>query len=218
MTAVLLDVDGTLVDSTYLHVVTWARALAEHDRTVPQARIHRAIGMGGDKMLGWLLGEVSEELGESMSVRHRELFLAERARLRPLPGARDFVAELVHRGLPVVLATSAAPPERDALLEALALEVQVAAVTDAGDVDESKPEPDLLQVALDRVGSEPESAVMIGDARWDIEAAKRAGVTGIGMLSGGISESELLAAGAARVYEDPAALLAGLDASPIALL
>lgn len=212
----LFDIDGTLVDSTYVHATTWTSALREHGITVACARVHRGIGMGGDRMLEWLLGaDQAAEVGPTASARHRELFLEQADGLSPLPGARELIAHLVERGAVVVLASSAAPPERDALLAALDLPVEVAAVTDAGDVEESKPHPELLEVALARVGGQARGSTMVGDALWDMEAAARAGVTGVGVLTGGLAAEELRLAGASAVYEDPLSLLASLASSPL---
>jgi HAD superfamily hydrolase (TIGR01509 family) len=218
MSALLLDVDGTLVDSTYVHVTTWGQALAEVGCPVPCARIHRAIGMGAPLLLRWLVGNDAERIEEEATKRHRELFLEQAPGLRPLPGARELVAHCVELGLRVVLATSAEPAEREALLRALDLPVPVHAVTDAGDVELPKPEPDLVLVALQRAGARPDEAVMVGDARWDMEAARRAGVLGVGVQTGGLARIELLQAGAAEVFEDPAALLADLRGSVVGAL
>ncbi|HVU74526.1 MAG TPA: HAD family hydrolase [Mycobacteriales bacterium] len=217
--AALFDVDGTLVDSTYLHVVTWSRTFLEAGLTVSNARIHRAIGMSGTRMLAWLLGEdEARRVEATVTPRHSELFLDQIGSLRPTPGARELIAYLVEHGVRVVLATSAAPEEREALLRVLDLPVPVAAITDASDVDESKPDPELLHIALSRVDTDPRGSTMVGDARWDMQAALRAEVVGIGVRCGGLSEDELLAAGASAVFDDPGALLEAVDTSPLAAL
>jgi HAD superfamily hydrolase (TIGR01509 family) len=214
--AVLFDIDGTLVDSTYVHATTWTSALREQGVTIPCARVHRGIGMGADRMLAWLLGdEAADRLGPSARTRQRELFLDQADGLAPLPGARELITHLVERGTIVVLASSASPPERDALLQVLDLPVEVAAITDAGDVEHSKPHPDLLDIALARVDADRRGSVMVGDARWDMEAAQRAGTVGVGVMTGGLCAEELTSAGAQAVYQDLLALLESLNASPL---
>ena len=207
MSTVLLDVDGTLVDSMYLHVLTWTQALAEAGHPRAGNFVQRQIGKDGDLMIEAFLGKaLAGEIGGDLNTRRDALYLAQRDQLRPLPGAVQLVVDLVERGITVVLATSSSPEQRDLLLEVLNLPVEVAAVTDSDDVGTAKPAPDLLQVAMKKVNADPANTVMIGDAVWDIHSSKRAGIPAIGLLTGGLSAQELLEAGAVAVYDDAEAL------------
>jgi HAD superfamily hydrolase (TIGR01509 family) len=214
--AVLLDIDGTLVDSNYLHVHAWVQAFADVDRPVDAWRVHRAIGMGSSLLLAALLGDEAEELGDEAKERHTEHY-AELADLqRPFPGARELVRAVADRGARAVLATSAGPDELERLLAVLDVEDALTGITSDKDVEEAKPDPDLVLTALEVAGVEAAQAVLVGDTVWDVQAAERAGVRCVGVLSGGVSEAELRDAGAVAVYRDVAALLDGLDDSPLA--
>lgn len=215
--AVLFDIDGTLVDSNYLHIDAWDHAFVGVGHPVDIWRIHRSIGMDSGKLLERLLGDDAEEHGEAAKEEHSRLYLTTTDRLRPIAGSTELMAELKRRGHAVVLATSAPQDELDILLEVLDVKDSVDAVTSSEDVGTAKPDPDIIKTALKKAGAAAGEAVMVGDSVWDIEAAKRAGVDSIGVLSGGFGREELLAAGAAAVYEDVAELLRELDASPIAL-
>src|SRR3546814_8986146 len=210
---VLFDIDGTLVDSNYLHVDAWSRAFAEAGRPVDTWRIHRDIGMDSTKLLDDLLGDEADTVGPVAKKAHGRLYAAMSDRLRPFEGARELLRELAARGHTVVLATSAPQEELDALLKVLDLGDTIDVVTSAEDADTAKPAPDILQVALERAAAARERAVMIGDAVWDVEAAGRAGVRCIGVLTGGTARSELETAGTVAVYQDVAEILAGLDES-----
>jgi len=212
--AALFDVDGTLVDTNYLHVVTWWQAFAQAGCHVSMTDIHRAIGMGSDQMLGRLLPS-DRDTGADAELRtaHSALYATYWSRLRPLPGAADLLRACQERGLAVVLASSAGEPEFNALRAALDAEDAIDAATFAGDVASSKPAPDLIEAALDRVGVSAQQAVFTGDTVWDVQACQQAGVPCIGLLSGGISRDELTEAGAAEVYPGPADLLAALSGS-----
>jgi HAD superfamily hydrolase (TIGR01509 family) len=214
--AVLLDIDGTLVDSNYLHVDAWDRAFASVGHPVDVWRIHRSIGMDSGKLLEELLGDDADGLGDDAKELHSRFYLEMTDRLRSIGGARDLLTELATRGHPVVLATSAPQEELEILLDIVDAERSIDAVTSAEDVGTAKPDPDVIQIALEKAGAGPERAVMVGDSVWDIVAAERAGVTSIGVLSGGFGREELLTAGAAAVYDDVAHLLRELDRSPIA--
>jgi HAD superfamily hydrolase (TIGR01509 family) len=219
MSAVLFDVDGTLVDTTYLHTVCWWRALVEHGRPTPMVDIHGGIGMGADQLLPWLLrGEVDPDEAERISVRHSGLFRDYWDHLEPTKGAADLLRACAKRGLTVVLATSAHPEELTALRRAIGADDAIAAATSADDVVSSKPAPDLLHRALDQAAVAPEDAMLVGDAIWDVGASLRAGLPCIALTCGGTSEAELRAAGALHVYPNPAALLAHLPSSPLAHL
>jgi HAD superfamily hydrolase (TIGR01549 family) len=218
-TAVLLDIDGTLVESNYLHIDAWDRAFVAVGHPVEVWRIHRSIGMDSGKLLDHLLGaELAEEVGEEAKELHKELYLAASDRLRTIPGARDLLAALADRGHAVVLATSAPEDELKVLLEVLEADEHLAAQTSAADVDTAKPDPDIIQSALDKASVAPGQAVMVGDSVWDVKASLRTGVPCIGLLSGGFGAEELLAAGASVVYDNVTDLLAHLDDSPIAQL
>lgn len=217
-TAVLLDIDGTLVESNYLHIDAWDRAFVAVGHPVEVWRIHRAIGMDSAKILHELLGDAAAEVGEEAKELHSALYLASTERLRPIPGARELLAALAERGHAVVLATSAPEDELKALLAVLDADPALAAVTSAADVDTAKPEPDIIMSALDRVSVDPARAVMIGDSVWDVAAAARAGVSCIGLRSGGYGAEELRSAGAVAVYDSVADLVEHLDESPIARL
>jgi HAD superfamily hydrolase (TIGR01509 family) len=215
--AALFDVDGTLVDTNYLHAVTWWEAFAQAGHVVPMAEIHRAIGMGSGLMLDKLLPQ-DRDTGDDADIRaaHSALYATYRSRLRPLPGAADLLRACKRQGLAVVLASSADEPEFNMLRAALDAEDAIDAATFSGDVEASKPAPDLVQVALDKAGVPAGEAVFTGDTVWDVQACQKAGVPCIGLLSGGISRDELTSAGAAEVYPGPGDLLASLGESLLA--
>ena len=217
VTAALFDVDGTLVDTNYLHAVTWWEAFAQAGHVVPMAEIHRAIGMGSGLMLDKLLPQ-DRDTGDDADIRaaHSALYATYRSRLRPLPGAADLLRACKRQGLTVVLASSADEPEFNMLRAALDAEDAIDAATFSGDVEASKPAPDLVQVALDKVGVPAGEAVFTGDTVWDVQACQKAGVPCIGLLSGGISRDELTSAGAAEIYPGPGDLLASLGESLLA--
>lgn len=215
--AALFDVDGTLVDTTYLHTVAWWEALRQAGRRVPMTMIHRTIGMGSDQLLERLLGEGHDpEEGAAVSAAHRTLYAEYWPRLAPVDGAAELLRACAGRGWTVVLASSAHGEELDAMRQAVGAQDAVSAVTSADDVESSKPAPDLVQRALDHAGTGADRAVFVGDTVWDVTACRRAGVPCLGVTSGGITRHELLEAGAAAVYEDPADLLAHLDDSLLA--
>ena len=214
---VLFDVDGTLVDTTYLHAVCWWEALRQHDHDVPMAEIHRGIGMGSDKLLDHLLGENRDhDADEAMSAAHEAIYGAWWERLRPMPGAADLLRAVSARGLAVVLASSAKDHELKKLRAVVDADDVITAATSSSDAEQSKPEPDILQAALDQSDVDPAAAVFVGDAVWDVQAASKLGIPCIGLTCGGTSAAELLEAGAVATYRDPAELLAALDASAIA--
>lgn len=214
-TAVLLDIDGTLVESNYLHIDAWDRAFAAVGHPVEVWRIHRAIGMDSGKLLEHLLGDAAESVGDDAKAKHTEFYLASTERLRPIPGARELLAALAGLGHAVVLATSAPEEELEALLAVLDVNDVLTAVTSSEDVDTAKPDPDIIKAALGKASVPAPQAVMIGDSVWDVEAARRTGVVCIGLLSGGFGADELLTAGAAAVYDNVSDLLDHLDDSPI---
>ncbi|MEV4200500.1 HAD family hydrolase [Micromonospora globbae] len=212
----LFDVDGTLVDTTYLHTVSWWEALRQNDQPVPMATVHRAIGMGSDKLLDHLLGPERDRAADSrLRDAHDTLYAEYWERLTPLPGAADLLRACAERGLRVVLATSAAEHEVAALRRALDADDVIAAVTSSADAEQSKPAPDILVAALDQSGLPAERVVFVGDSVWDVAAAGKLDIPCVGLTCGGTSRGELAGAGAVAVYDDPAALLASLDESPL---
>ena len=214
--AALLDVDGTLVDSVYQHTLTWQRALARHGYEVPAWRCHRHIGMGGDQIVTALAGEQAErEHGDELRDLESDLFGELIDEVRPLPGAAELVRALADRGHDVVLASSAGGEEAEAHIDELGTREAISDYTTSADVEATKPEPDLIKAAIEKAG-DVDSAVLVGDSTWDIEAAKRAGIESIGLLCGGFSEAELREAGAVAVFTDPAALLERLGETPLA--
>jgi HAD superfamily hydrolase (TIGR01509 family) len=215
-TAVLFDVDGTLVDSNYLHVESWAHAFADLGVTVPAWRIHRAIGQDSAKLLDSLLGDRADELGDRGKELHSQYYKELADRLKPLDGARELLTELNKRDRTVVLATSAPEDELEILTQTLDVDDAISATTNSDDVETAKPDPSIVQVALDKAGVSAGDAIFVGDSVWDVIAAARAGVRTVGLLSGGFSSAELLAAGAIAIYDDPAALLRELALSPLA--
>ena len=216
---VLFDVDGTLVDTTYLHTVAWWEALRQQGSDVPMAKIHRAIGMGSDKLLDHLLGPSRDrDTDEQISTAHDVLYGAWWERLRPLPGAAELLRAVAGRGLAVVLASSAKESELDQLRRVIGADDVIAAATSSSDAKESKPAPDILEAALAQSGVDPRAAVFVGDSVWDVQAAARLDIPCIGLACGGTSAHELREAGAVATYDDPAALLAAIDDSPIAAL
>lgn len=216
--AVLFDIDGTLVDSNYVHVDTWSRAFADAGASVPSWKIHRCIGMDGDKLLESLLGSADSAVALEAKSLHSDYYEDASARLQILPGARELLQRIDETGLTVVLATSAPENELARLRDLLDVEELVSVVTSGEDADVAKPNPEIVDVALSRAGVEPGNAVMIGDSVWDMKAARRVGVVGIAVRCGGMPDAELRAAGADVVYEDPADLVEHLGESPIARL
>jgi HAD superfamily hydrolase (TIGR01509 family) len=211
---VVFDVDGTLVDTNYFHTLAWWRAFREHGHVVPMARIHRLIGMGSDTLLEDVLGRPDAAVDEAYS-RHYHDFKDE---IVPFEGAADLLQAVADRGGAVVLATSAKPEDVDDLLESIgAPEGVIDHVTSSGDAEHSKPAPDIFQLAMEGACLDPDLVVVIGDSVWDVEAAAKAGVPCVGVLTGGISEAELRDAGAVAVYPAVADLMADLGDGPLAV-
>jgi HAD superfamily hydrolase (TIGR01509 family) len=212
--AAILDVDGTLVDTNYHHAIAWYRAFRQHDELLPVWRIHRHIGMGGDHLVEALCGEeVESEKGEDIRASETALYMALIEEVEPLRGARELIADLKDRGHAVVLASSAKAKEIDHYLDLLDARELADDWTSSADVDATKPDPDLVQTALDKAGTD--DAVMIGDSTWDCEAAKRAGLETVAVLTGGFSEAELEDAGAVAVYRSIDELRESLDRTPL---
>jgi len=211
---VIFDVDGTLLDTNYLHVAAWWEAFRERGYDIRCADVHRALGMGSSDLVVQVLGQPDPSVIEAHS-RHFAPYLG---RIRPLPGAADLLEATTRLGLHVVLATSAKDEEIDLMLDALGARDSIGTVVSSGDVEQAKPQPDIVDRALSDSGTDPGHAVMVGDAVWDMIAARRAGIQGIGLLSGGIAEQELREAGALEIYADAAALLGKISASVIGQL
>jgi HAD superfamily hydrolase (TIGR01509 family) len=214
MAALIFDLDGTLIDTVYAHVFAWQRALAEAGMPIDGWRIHRRIGMSGGLFVRAAARELGRQIGadeaESLQRRHGELFREFLPERRPLPGAVKLLHDLGKAGVPYGIATSGRRPEIDASLEALRVPPQVV-VIERGDVARAKPEPDLFLACQQRMGVRPEECFVVGDAVWDLLAARRANMLSIGLLSGGYGEDELQRGGAYRVYRDAAELHASLD-------
>jgi HAD superfamily hydrolase (TIGR01509 family) len=212
--AAILDIDGTLVDTNHHHAIAWYRAFRGLDVTLPLYRIHRHIGMGGDQLVAALAGDDFErEHGDDVREREGDLYMALIDEVRPLAGARELLDDLTQRGHVLVLASSAKAHEVDHYLDLLGARDLADGWTTSADVEQTKPEPDLVAAAVEKAGGG--DAVMVGDSTWDCEAAQRAGVPTIGVLTGGFSEQELRAAGAACVFERLDDLRAALDGTPL---
>jgi HAD superfamily hydrolase (TIGR01509 family) len=211
--AAILDVDGTLVDTNYHHALAWYRALRQHGVLLPIWRIHRHIGMGGDHLVASLVSEEWDaEHGDDVRAAEKPLYMSLIHEVQPLEGARELITDLRERGHAVVLASSAKPDEVDHYLDLLDARGIVDGWTTSGDVERTKPEPDLVAAAVEKAGGG--DAVMVGDSTWDCESAARAGVPAVGVLTGGFSEAELRDAGAVRVHGSLGELRDGLDEAP----
>jgi HAD superfamily hydrolase (TIGR01549 family) len=204
--AILFDIDGTLVDSTYHHAIAWQRAFDRHDLRIPLWRIHRTVGMGGDKLVAEVAGDdVEERLGDALRDAWREEYVEIKTEVDELPGAAELVRTLAGAGYTVALASSGDPEFADEALDDLGIRDVVDVLKTSDDVDGSKPEPDLIEVTLDAV--DRSRGVLVGDTPYDVESAARAGLKCIGLRSGGYSEAELVEAGAALVVDTPEDLL-----------
>ncbi len=216
--AVLFDIDGTLVDSNYLHVHAWYRAFHDVGLEVEAWRIHRSIGMDGSTLVKTLADNADDDTRSRAKDLHSRYYKETVPLLRRLPGARELLDEVDKLGLQIVLATSAPEDELAILREVMASDDLVSAVTSSADVDTAKPQPDIVQVALDRAGVDAAHAVFVGDTVWDVEACARAAVPTIAVLSGGVSRAELETAGAQAVFETPSELCGHLHSTVIANL
>jgi HAD superfamily hydrolase (TIGR01509 family) len=197
----ILDVDGTLVDTNYHHAIAWHRALRAHGHSVQLWKIHRHIGMGGDKIVAALAGEEAEESeGDDIRAAEGEAYGELIGEVEPMGGARELIEALHNDGTTTILASSAKQDEVDHYLDLLDARNLVDAWTSSADVEETKPAPDLVETALEKAGEEG-PVVMIGDSTWDVKAAERAGIPTLAVLTGGFSEEELREAGAAEVVE-----------------
>ncbi len=211
----LFDLDGTLVDSVYQHVLAWKQALDAEGIELSVWRIHRRIGMSGGLFTNQLLREtgldIAPERVERLRRRHAEAYKAYRDAIRPLPGARELLEWLTRAGIPWAVATSGRMETAAVNLAALGVDPDRAPVVTRDQVRYAKPAPDLFLAAAERLGAPIESAMVVGDAIWDMLAAVRARALGVGLLSGGYGAEELRQAGAIRVFDDPADLLEHID-------
>jgi HAD superfamily hydrolase (TIGR01509 family) len=208
----ILDIDGTLVDTNYHHAIAWFRAFRSHDIVLPIWRIHTHIGMGGDQVVEALCDERTErELGDAIRDAESEEYSKLICEVRTMEGSRELIEELKRRGHTVVFASSAKQEEVDRYLDLLDARELVDSWTTSDDVDATKPAPDLVRAALEKAGGEGSEAVLVGDTPWDVEAAARAGVATVTVLTGGFSAQELTEAGAAAVFESVAELCERLD-------
>jgi HAD superfamily hydrolase (TIGR01549 family) len=214
MRALIFDLDGTLVDTVYAHVFAWQCAFAEADMAIDGWRIHRRIGMSGGlftRAAGRELGhDLDPQEATALQARHGELFRQLLPKRRPLPGAVELLRFLRENKIVFGIATSGSRPEINASLDALEIDDGVL-VVERGDVMRAKPEPDLFLACQQRLGARVEDCYVVGDAVWDLLAARRAGMLSIGLLSGGYGEDELSRAGAFRVYRDALELYQSLD-------
>jgi HAD superfamily hydrolase (TIGR01549 family) len=198
--AAILDIDGTLVDTNYQHAIAWFLAFKQHEVFLPLWRIHRHIGMGGDQLVEALAGkDVDEEKGDDIRSAEKALYLASIESVEPFEGARELIKDLKDQGRRVVLASSAKQQEVEHYLDLLDARDLADDWTTSADVEETKPQPDLVVAAMKKIGTD--DAVMVGDTPWDIKAAEKAGVPTVAVLTGGFSDDELQEAGAAVVFE-----------------
>lgn len=212
MSTAILDIDGTLVDTNYQHTISWARAFARCDLVVPLWRIHRHIGMGGDQLVGSVCGDrVEDELGDEIRDAEGEEYSQLIGEVKAMEGSRELIIALKQRGHAVVLASSAKADEVDHYLDLLDARALADGWTTSADVESTKPAPDLVRAALDRVSEDPSSAVMVGDTPWDVTAAQQAGVETLTVVTGGFSTQELTDAGAVAVFESVSELTDRLD-------
>ena len=203
---VVLDVDGTLMDTNYLHVEAWARAFEETGHRIPRVKIHREVGKGSGLLIREFVDD--EETVEKIEELHSEIYGELQEHGHPLPGAKELISSLKERGYKVWFVTSAKDEELEHHMQELEAEGNIDGVVNSSAVENPKPAPDIFEEALDRAGVSPEETVAVGDAIWDVESAKGAGIRTVAVLSGGaFDEEELREAGAADVYEDCAALL-----------
>jgi HAD superfamily hydrolase (TIGR01549 family) len=213
-TALVLDVDGTLLDTVYLHVIAWWEAFRDAGYEVSGFDIHRAIGRGSEDLVETLVGKADEKAVDG----HAEKWAPLREKCIPFHDVPELIRTCAGRGMKVVYCTSGSPEDVDDFRAKIGCDDIVSAVVNSGDVEQSKPAPDIVVAALEAVGVAPENAVMLGDTVYDVRAANAAGVECIGLMCGGIGERELQEAGAVAVYGNPSELLQDLDASPVGRL
>jgi HAD superfamily hydrolase (TIGR01509 family) len=213
--AVLFDIDGTLLDTNYLHALAWRRAFLEAGRNVPTSELHRRVGMGSDLLIADLLGADADVLGEKISAARQRFFDQLGPEAVAFDGARELLAAVRSHGALVVLATSAGEQDLAILGKALDADEVVDAVVSGGDVEDAKPRPDVFLAAMQKVNLGPEHCIAVGDTVWDIAAAARSGIGCVCVRTGGSTRHELLEAGALAVYDDVSEMLRDLDGGPL---
>lgn len=207
----IFDVDGTLVDTNWFHTLSWWRALRAHGEEVPMARIHPLIGMGSDQLLTELFGHELPGLSDA----HSEQFEPFKSEIVAFPKAADLLGEVSRRGALVVLATGSKQSELDVMLKAIGADEHITKVLRGDQVEASKPAPDVFALAVESLDLDPETTIVVGDSRWDIKAAKGAGLACLAVQTGGTTRRQLEDEGAAAVYDDVADLLENLEDSPL---
>lgn len=211
--AFLFDLDGTLVDSVYQHVLAWHEVLGRAGMQLSVWRIHRRIGMSGGLFVNALIRETGKQLSPEQAKRlrddHADAFVRRSGEIRPLPGAHDLLSTLTRLDVPWAIATSGSPKTAGPTIALLGVQPKV--IITREDVKHAKPDPDLFLAAAERLGADITQCIVVGDSVWDLLAAQRARSLGVGLLSGGYGREELEQAGAYRVYEDPADMLEHLD-------
>ncbi len=216
MSTAILDIDGTLVDTNYQHALAWYRAFRRHHIILPVWRIHRHIGMGGDQLVAALTDEDTEDkLGDEVRDAEKDLYLELIGEVEPMERARELIEQLRERGHKVILASSAKPDEVEHYLDLLDARELADGWTTSGDVEATKPEPDLVKAALDKADESSDDAVMVGDTPWDVHAARQAGVDTLAVLTGGFAVEELTESGAVAVFQSVAELCQRLEESPL---
>jgi HAD superfamily hydrolase (TIGR01509 family) len=216
MAIAILDIDGTLVDTNYQHALAWYRAFRAHGIVLELWRIHRHIGMGGDQLVGALTDERTEgELGDKIREIEKQRYLELIDEVEPMDGSRELIVELKRRGHKVVLASSAKEDEVDHYLDQLDARELADAWTTSADVEATKPQPDLVHSALERIDAAAGEALMVGDTPWDVEAASRADVGTVAVRTGGFGADELREAGAIAIFESVQQLREHLDETPL---
>ncbi len=210
--AVLFDVDGTLVDTNYLHTVAWWQAFQDIDEEVPMSKIHPLIGMGSDQLVERLIGRESDEASDAHSERYEPF----KELIKAFPNAAELIVEADRRGARVVLATSSSEKDIERLREAIGVGDDIVDyVVSKGDVEESKPSPDIFASAVEHLSLDTERTIVVGDTPWDVEAADKLGIECVCVLTGGATREQLEEAGAVAVYEDVGELLERLEDSPL---
>ncbi|WP_285251128.1 HAD family hydrolase [Pseudarthrobacter sp. fls2-241-R2A-168] len=211
---ILFDVDGTLIDSSYIHTISWWGAFRQHGYDIPMASIHHFVGMGGDRLVDNLLPDDRDKsLDPEVMASHAALYASHWPALRRFDGARELLAQCHAAGLAVALASSARNQDLQVMKSILDADAYIDGATSANDAEESKPAPDILVAALEAIGVDAADAVFVGDAVWDMVAAAALGIPAIGVTCGGVSAAELRDAGAVEVFEGPRDLLENLKTS-----
>ena len=217
MAVAILDIDGTLVDTNYHHAIAWYRAFRDHGIVLPIWRIHRHIGMGGDQVVSALTDDrTEEEKGDAIRDSEKDIYMELIGEVETMEGSRELLEQCKRRGHSLILASSAKEDEVDHYLDLLDARELADGWTTSADVESTKPQPDLVNAALERAGEDSGEGVMVGDTPWDVEAAARAGVQTLVVRTGGFGEDELREAGAAAVFESVAELCERLDETPLA--